>query len=74
MVKEHIYQLIVREKTHDGAFEGKDDEDYLRRTLLSKIVKCFVDADFDVRIKYIESTEVENPHQMEIELGDCEEM
>ena len=31
MVKEHIYQLIVREKTHDGAFEGKDDEDYLRR-------------------------------------------
>ena len=60
-------------ETHDAAFEGQDDEGYLTRTLLSKILKCFVEADFDVKIKYLESLEVENPHQMEIELGDCEE-
>ena len=47
----------------------RKDDTYLRRTLLSKVVKCFVEAEFDVKVKYIKSLEIENPFQMEIELG-----
>ena len=60
MVKEHSYTITIRERT-DEALEKEDDEDYLRHTLLSKILKCFVEAEFDTKIKYISSAEVEHP-------------
>jgi len=65
-VKEHVYMLTIREKDDDA----KEDSDiYLRNTLLSKVLRYFVESDLEVKIKYMESMKVENPEQMEIALG-----
>lgn len=65
-MKEHVYMLTIREKDDDA----KEDSDiYLRNTLLSKVLRYFVESDLEVKIKYMESMKVENPEQMEIALG-----
>ena len=40
VTKAHVYRLTCREKT-DEAVEKEDDEGYLRRELLSKILCTF---------------------------------
>ena len=59
MVREHSYIVTVREKDKETSEE--ESEDYLRRTLLSKIVSFFVGGDLSVQVKYVSSQEIENP-------------
>ena len=60
-----MYLVTVREKTEES-FERENDEIYLRHVLLSKILKYFMDAEFDTKISYVSSIEVDNPGQTEL--------
>ena len=71
MIKAHVYRLTCREKT-DEAVEKEDDEGYLRRELLSKILYFLKESDFDIDIRYEESVEIVDEGQHELNLDDTQ--
>ena len=66
MVKEHTFTITVREN-REVSEEEENNPDYCRCKLLSTIMRYLVDSDLNVKIKYLESSDVPNPDQIEMD-------
>ena len=63
-MREYVYEVVVREACDECPED--DDGNYPRRRLLAKVLSCFIEADFDVKIRFLEPREAENPTQGEL--------
>ena len=73
MGKEHTFTLIVREN-RELSEDEKNDSDYPRHKLMSIILSFLIESNMNIKLKYVDTVEVEDSGQLELGMDQTEEL